>query len=283
MSDRTSKSTFVVGAVVALTLAALAGALVGRQYPLSSEPQVSPTEQNLPTNPNSAPTNPTSTVGVDYRKLENLLAQGKWKEADEETWNVMLQVAGREKNGWLDIDSIQKFSCTDLGSIDNLWVKYSKGRFGFSVQQRIWESVGGTLDANWETYQRFGDRIKWPVNNNSLNNERLTFSVEAPKGHLPVAATVAGLFQISTPAATRLTQEGNPPTVQLTLFVNQFSPSQSRPTPLTLVLEALPPQTAPNTPLTTPQSPNTTPQSPNRALYDPLRYNIFSHVETCKL
>jgi hypothetical protein len=60
----------------------------------------------------------------------------------------MLKAAKKQKiaylnNGYLDIESIEKFPCTDLGTIDQLWVKYSYGRFGFSVQKRIWESVGG--------------------------------------------------------------------------------------------------------------------------------------------
>lgn len=186
-------------AIVALTLASVAGAVVGWQYPfLSSKPQVSPTQRNLATNPNStatnpnsAATNPTSTVRVDYSKLQNLLAQGKWKEADEETGNVMLKVAGREKDGWLRIEDIEKFPCTDLRPIDTLWVKYSKGRFGFSVQKRIWERVGGTPDADYETYLRFGKDVGWHVNNDWLWYNSLTFSVEkAPDGHLPARAVV---------------------------------------------------------------------------------------------
>ena len=38
-----------------------------------------------------------SSCGMDYRKLRDYLAQGKWKEADEETTRVMLAVANRKK------------------------------------------------------------------------------------------------------------------------------------------------------------------------------------------
>jgi uncharacterized caspase-like protein len=127
----------------------------------------------------------SSDKGVDYTKLRDLLAQGEWKKADQETLAVMLKVAGREKEGWLRIEDIQNFPCTDLRTIDTLWVKYSNGRFGFSVQKRIWESVGGTPDADYETYCRFGDRIKWRVNNDWLNYEQINFSAKAPEGHLP--------------------------------------------------------------------------------------------------
>ncbi len=150
-----------VGVVVALMLAALAGVREWQHQ---------------------------TAIDYSYSQLENLLAHGEWKEADRKTSSVMLKVAGREEEGWLGNwlgnDSIQKFSCTDLRTIDNLWVKYSDGRFGFSVQKRIWESVGGTPDAE-EIYRRFGDRIQWRVNNNWLTDEELTFSVEAPEGHLP--------------------------------------------------------------------------------------------------
>jgi serine/threonine-protein kinase len=130
----------------------------------------------------------SSERGVDYTKLRDLLAQGKWKEADKETLAVILKVARREQEGWLRVEDIEKFPCTDLRTIDTLWVKYSKGRFGFSVQKRIWESVGGTPDADYETFKRFGDRIKWLVNNNWLEKyDDFTFTKEAPEGHLPVS------------------------------------------------------------------------------------------------
>ncbi len=68
-----------------------------------------------------------SAKGVDYTKLFDLLAGGKWKEADEETARVMLKVAGRESQGWLDIEAVENFPCQNLGTIDKLWVKYSNG------------------------------------------------------------------------------------------------------------------------------------------------------------
>jgi hypothetical protein len=95
-----------------------------------------------------------SAVGMDYINLRNLLAAKKWKEADEETARVMLKVAGREEEGWLDTESIEKFPCEDLRTIDQLWVKYSNGRFGFSVQKRIYQSLGGTTKYDekvWES------------------------------------------------------------------------------------------------------------------------------------
>jgi hypothetical protein len=139
----------------------------------------------------------SSDKGVDYTKLRDFLAQGKWREADEETLAVMLKVAGREQEGWLDTEDIKYFPCTDLRTIDTLWVKYSNGRFGFSVQKRIWESVGGTPNADYETYLRFGNRVGWRVNYSwlNLNYDNLTFtSEEAPEGHLPVGGWMSWVW-----------------------------------------------------------------------------------------
>ena len=100
-----------------------------------------------------------------YHKLQDLLAAGEWKEADIETALVMLQVAGQEEEGWgwgLSIEDLEKFSCEDLHAINKLWVKYSDGRFGFSVQKRIWLEEGGKVD--YETECRLGDRVGWRVN-----------------------------------------------------------------------------------------------------------------------
>ncbi|MBD2210109.1 GUN4 domain-containing protein [Nostoc linckia FACHB-104] len=132
----------------------------------------------------------TSERGIDYQRLSELLAAGDWKAADRETCNLMLKVAAREEAGWLDIPAINKFPYTDLCTIDRLWVKYSKGRFGFTVQKQIWESVGGEPDADYETWCKFGDRIGWRVNDAWLFYSDLNFVDDAPIGHFPAAAAI---------------------------------------------------------------------------------------------
>jgi len=127
-----------------------------------------------------------SALGRDYINLRNLLAAKKWKEADKETARVMLKVAGREKEGWLNTESIENLSCEDLRTIDELWVKYSNGRFGFSVQKRIYQSLGGTSEYDEAIFERFGDRVGWIQKNERLYYNDLTFSEEAPEAHLPV-------------------------------------------------------------------------------------------------
>ncbi|NEP59807.1 MAG: GUN4 domain-containing protein [Symploca sp. SIO2G7] len=124
-----------------------------------------------------------SEQGVDYTRLRELLAASQWKEADKETANVMLKAVGREKEGYLNIEDIKKFPCKDLRTIDQFWVKYSSGHFGFSVQKRIWEEVGGNSD--YETFEKLGERVGWSKRGSWLNYSALTFSTQAPMGHLP--------------------------------------------------------------------------------------------------
>lgn len=124
-----------------------------------------------------------SAKGVNYGQLEQLLKAGKWKEADRETAQKMLEVAGRTDRGWLDRNSIDDFPCDDLRTIDQLWAKYSNGRFGFSVQKKIWLEVGGKVD--YDTEKSLGDRLRWRKNGHWMNYDDLTFSLQAPLGHLP--------------------------------------------------------------------------------------------------
>jgi hypothetical protein len=137
----------------------------------------------------------SSERGVDYTKLRNLLASGQWKEADGETLAVMLKVANRETERYLDLESIETFPCTDLRTIDQLWVKYSNGRFGFSVQIDIWQSVDKPGEYHYETYCKFGLRVGWRVEKNKwlgqkkeeewVSYREITFDLNAPQGHLP--------------------------------------------------------------------------------------------------
>ncbi len=139
---------------------------------------------------NSYTTSLCSVPKVDYQQLQSLLATGNWKAADRETLNLLLKAAGREKQGWLNIQSINEFPATDLGKLDRLWVEYSDGRFGLSVQKRIWENLGEQLDSDYEKWCKFCDRVGWYVNNNWLFYSDIIFSLSAPQGHFPAAGLI---------------------------------------------------------------------------------------------
>jgi eukaryotic-like serine/threonine-protein kinase len=120
----------------------------------------------------------SSAVGIDYTRLHDLLEQHQWQDADRETDAIILQVCDRQGQGKLGIEDIREFPCRDLRTIDKLWVKYSGGRFGFSIQRRLWETVD-------RDYEAFGDRVGWRQKAVWLPYTELTFGITAPSGHLP--------------------------------------------------------------------------------------------------
>jgi hypothetical protein len=135
------------------------------------------------------PDNLIPSVGIDYSKLRELLKFKDWRGADKETAALILKVAGREKEGSLTVKNIQEFPCEDLRTIDQLWVKYSNGRFGFSVQKRIWQDAQQNLET-------FGVSVGWR-NEGWFNSSwkvyySLTFTRNAPLGHLPAQGVTVG-------------------------------------------------------------------------------------------
>ncbi len=127
-----------------------------------------------------------SAQGIDYTQLRDLLAAGKLEEADEETAKLMFKVADREEEEELRLEDIENFSYTDLQTIDQLWVKYSNGHFGFSVQKKIWQELGEQV--NIETERKLGERTGWFNSDEGwLDYNDYTFSLDAPKGHLPAS------------------------------------------------------------------------------------------------
>ncbi len=143
--------------------------------------------------PTKKPTVPKSQPGisliskstrVNYTRLRDLLGAGKWKEADSETDIRMLVVPNEDNYGH------PEFPCEDLHIINQLWIYYSNGKFGFSVQKEIYENLGGgTGRYNREVEEKFGDQVGWRKRGSKFEFKKLsdlTFNVElAPKGHLP--------------------------------------------------------------------------------------------------
>lgn len=119
-----------------------------------------------------------SEVDENYTTLQNLLKERRYKEADQETNRMMLFVARRVKEGWLDTKAIDSFPCKDLLTINQLWAQNSNGRFGFGIQGQVYNQVGNDL-------VKFDDRVEWRVNGNWKSYDELIWEIRAPKAHLP--------------------------------------------------------------------------------------------------
>ncbi|MFM6783004.1 MAG: trypsin-like peptidase domain-containing protein, partial [Dolichospermum sp.] len=67
---------------------------------------ISNIQNNIPDNtqantPRNNPSSRTESTPVIFQKLEALLKAGKWKDADLETWELMLKLTKREQEEWL--------------------------------------------------------------------------------------------------------------------------------------------------------------------------------------
>ena len=116
--------------------------------------------------------------------LKYLLASKRWKEADGQTSRAIYNISntGREAV----IENMDKLSDEPFRSIDQLWLRYSNGRFGFSVQKQIYEGLGGnSRKLNSEIWESFGDRVGWRKEGKWISPQDITYTEAIPEAHLP--------------------------------------------------------------------------------------------------
>ncbi len=116
-----------------------------------------------------------------YAKLETLLKAGEWREADQETYRVMIQIVGKEEGQAFSRQDFETFPCEDLLTIDRLWVDASHGHFGFSVQKKIWQKCGSPMTYD-DDYGKLTELVGW-------NNPKYD-SALSPAGELPFVGGV---------------------------------------------------------------------------------------------
>ncbi|NET76255.1 MAG: hypothetical protein F6K60_09410 [Okeania sp. SIO1F9] len=119
-----------------------------------------------------------SQIGVDYNLLQELLSQGRWKQADQETERILRQISGCQEK--TNIDKILNPKITyaetptplcwgsqdrgvmpdgmttsipdeDLKAIYSLWIKYSNESSDFSIGSLdFWVSLKTALEHIWD-------------------------------------------------------------------------------------------------------------------------------------
>ncbi|NER03251.1 MAG: protein kinase [Okeania sp. SIO3C4] len=123
---------------------------------------------------------------IDYTALENFLSSDKFKEADQETLRILLSLVGREKQYWFNLKDIENIPCKDLDKINQLWIYYSNGKFGFSIQKQIWIELGGKPGIYDVTIADiFLKQVGW----GEKYKEDIIYKISAPDGHLPFRVT----------------------------------------------------------------------------------------------
>ena len=126
--------------------------------------------------------NTYSSVGIDFAPLQQDLLEERFEEADRFTSSTLRKLAGEgaESRGYVYFTEVAAMSSLDLVTIDRLWVAYSQGRFGFSVQARLLNSLNGRYERLWPRIGWKTDGI-WTRYPNAFN-----WSIEAPEGHMPL-------------------------------------------------------------------------------------------------
>jgi polyhydroxyalkanoate synthesis regulator phasin len=157
-----------------------------------------------------------SDAGIDYSRLQDFLIAGEWEKANMETGGIINTLLYEIANKCTDEEKAMDYfmenrSCAyskwiilciyeesekdtrfynvfhklpgkDLHIIDRLWLKYSYGRFGFSVQKRLYELLQRDIIAlsealNWGT---------WDDKKTRYAPKDKQYSINSPVGHLPI-------------------------------------------------------------------------------------------------
>ncbi|MEO2192166.1 MAG: GUN4 domain-containing protein [bacterium] len=131
-----------------------------------------------------------SAIGVDYTKLRDLLAEGKWREAEDETRARLIEAAGEaavERN-WVYWSEAKSISVEDMETLDALWASASNGKFGYRAQRQMWIQ-------NRKQWTRFFRAIDWVQGENDVYRkwpQEFKYEATAPKGHLPLTNALRG-------------------------------------------------------------------------------------------
>ncbi len=133
--------------------------------------------------------NAASEKGIDYEQFQKNLVAQKFEEADRFTSSILRQLAGSEavERGYVYFSEVESMSKTDLMTLDRLWIAYSQGKFGFSVQGRILKSCGNRYDKLWPRIGWKKDGV-WTRYPNSFD-----WSLNAPDGHMPLINQLRGV------------------------------------------------------------------------------------------
>ncbi len=132
----------------------------------------------------------SKTTNINYSSLRNLLAAGRWKDADKTTLDLMLASVKRDDEGWFSEEVVTDFPCDDLRIINGLWSRYSENRFGFQIQKEIYLKSGNNfLSYDVESFKNFAASIGWYEDNEWIPKKDLNYSKTAPNGHLPASSS----------------------------------------------------------------------------------------------
>ena len=149
--------------------------------------------------PPTIPTNLPSSVGFDYVPLATSLATGDYAAADQLTRDALITLAGSAEAGraFVYFTEVKDIPKTDLATMERLWLLFSGGKFGYSVQRKIWNKP--SIKGDWENFCR---KVGWTTIDKDSETERklkwfgvseFVYDVDrAVEGHLPLTSALRG-------------------------------------------------------------------------------------------
>lgn len=146
-------------------------------------PQTPPIPDELP-----------SAVGYDHMPLAEALSKLDFKEADQITRDSLIQLAGEaaQERNYVYWTEVKKIPEEDMETMERLWLLYSEGKFGYSVQRKVWRQQKGD-------FENFCRKINWNTKDGEIERKRKWFgageylyTMDAPRAHLPLTAALRG-------------------------------------------------------------------------------------------
>ena len=170
------------------------------------------------------PTNLPSDCGKDYIPLATMLATGEFEKADQVrrvscsectptvgrkalrcsrlpflllqfTRDALIEISGAKAKGrnFVYFTDVKNIPSTDLATMERLWLKFSNGKFGYSVQKKKWKQSKGDFEV-------FCRKIGWTTKDGEVERKKRWFGAseftydpkKAPEGHLPLTSALRG-------------------------------------------------------------------------------------------
>ena len=130
-----------------------------------------------------------SESDLDYSPLQQALLEERFEEADRLTSAFLRHLAGEqaERRGYVYFSEVLSMRGLDLVTMDRLWIAYSQGRFGFTVQARLLATLNGRYDKLWPRigWKQEGVWTRYP--------NAFDWSLTAPEGHMPLVNQLRGV------------------------------------------------------------------------------------------
>ena len=90
-----------------------------------------------------------------------MLATGQLAEADQFTRDALIKLCGAKDKGrtFVYFAEVKNIPKEDLATIERLWNKFSGGKFGYSVQRKIWKRQKGDFEVREREKKQKGSAV----------------------------------------------------------------------------------------------------------------------------